>query len=58
MNPFLYYLGRSLQIVGLAIITYVVFKFFQPVGMEFLLYYSIAGVAMFYGGTLLLEKNQ
>jgi len=57
MNPFLYYLGRSLQIVGLGIITFVVFEFFKPVGMEFLLYYSVAGIAMFYGGTLLLEKG-
>lgn len=58
MNPFLYYLGRSLQIVGLGIITFVVLDFFNPEeGMEFLLYYSAAGIAMFYGGTLILEKT-
>ena len=58
MNPFFYYLGRSLQLVGLGIITFVVIDFFNPAeGMEFLLYYSVAGIAMFYGGTLILEKG-
>ncbi|CAI2718943.1 hypothetical protein [Nitrospina watsonii] len=58
MNPFRYFLGRAMQIVGLGIITFVVIKFFTPVGMEPLLYYSVAGAVIFYGGTMILGKGE
>ncbi len=58
MNPFQYFVGRALQILGLAIITAVVLLFFTRAGMEFLLYYCLAGFAAFYGGTMILGKSQ
>ncbi len=58
MNPFAYYLGRSLQLLGLATITLVVLLFFGQWKMEPLLYLSIAGAVEFYGGTSLLGRKQ
>ena len=58
MNPFTYYLGRSLQLMGLATITLVVLLFFGQWKMEPLLYLSIAGAVEFYGGTWLLDRKQ
>ena len=58
MNPFAYYLGRSLQMLGLATITLVVVLFFGQWKMEPLLYLSIAGAMEFYGGTWLLERKK
>jgi len=57
MNPLRYFLGRALQFSGLIIITYVVLMFFSQMGMERLLISSIVGIVAFYGGTLILEKN-
>ena len=57
MNPFKYFLGRALQLTGMVTITYVVLMFFSQMGMEPLLYWSIAGIVEFYGGTLILGKN-
>jgi len=34
MNPFRYFLGRAMQIVGLGALTYVVLMFFTQLGME------------------------
>ena len=58
MDPLSYYLGRSLQLLGLATITLVVLLFFGQWKMEPLLYLSISAVVEFYGGTWLLERKQ
>jgi len=58
MNKLYYYLGRSLQLLGLATITSVVVLFFGRWKMEPLLYLSIIGIVEFYGGTWLLERKQ
>lgn len=57
MHPVRFYLGRTLQIIGMATITLVVFQFFTTMGMETLLYWTILGIGEFYGGTLLLGKS-
>ena len=56
MQQFLFFLGKALQIIGLATITVVVFMFFTQKSMETLLYYSVLGAAEFYGGTLVLDR--
>jgi len=58
MNPLSYYLGRSLQLLGLATITLVVLLFFGQWKMEPLLYLSISAIVEFYSGTWLLERKQ
>lgn len=58
MNPFRYFLGRAMQIVGLGALTYVVLMFFTQMRMEPLLWGSVAGASFFYGGTMILGKNQ
>ena len=58
MNPFKYFLGRAMQIVGLGALTYVVLMFFTQMTMEPLLWGSVAGASFFYGGTLILGKSQ
>jgi len=57
MNRLAYYLGRALQLLGLATITSVVILFFGQSKMEPLLYLSILGAIEFYGGTWLLERK-
>ena len=47
-----------MQIVGLGALTYVVLMFFTQMGMEPLLWGSVAGATFFYGGTLILGKSQ
>lgn len=47
-----------MQIVGLGALTYVVLMFFTQIGMEPLLWGSIAGASLFYGGTIILGKSQ
>ena len=56
MQQVLYFLGRALQLLGLATITYVVYMFFTRMGMEPLLYMSLLGIAEFYAGTFILGK--
>ncbi len=58
MNPFRYFLGRAMQIVGLGALTYVVLMFFTQTGMEPLLWGTVAGASFFYGGTLILGTSQ
>ena len=58
MNPFRYFLGRALQIVGLGVMTIVMLKFFSDEGMEPLLWGSLGGATFFYGGTLILGKSE
>ena len=58
MNPIRYFVGRAMQIVGLGALTYVVFMFFTQMGMEPLLWGSVAGATFFYGGTMILGKSQ
>ena len=58
MNPFRYFVGRAMQIVGLGALTYVVLMFFTQMKMEPLLWGSIAGATFFYGGTMILGKSQ
>ncbi len=58
MGSIKYYLGRALQLIGLATISTVVFKFFGEMSMEPLLIWSLIGVSEFYGGTLLLGKEE
>ncbi|MEC7641571.1 MAG: hypothetical protein VYC17_05385 [Nitrospinota bacterium] len=57
MNPFKYYLGRTLQLLGFLTMTLVVIEFFTAASMKLLLYASLLGMVLFYGGTLLLEKS-
>ena len=56
MNPWRYFTGRALQLLGLITLTIVVFLFFTRVSMEPLLYLTILGIVEFYGGALLLGK--
>jgi hypothetical protein len=58
MNPFRYFLGRAMQIVGLGALTYVVLMFFTQMKMEPLLWGTVAGATFFYGGTMILGKSQ
>jgi hypothetical protein len=57
MNRLAYYIGRALQLLGLATITSVVILFFGQSKMEPLLYLSVLGAVEFYGGTWLLERK-
>jgi hypothetical protein len=57
MRNIRYFLGRTLQLVGLATITLVVLMFFTQMMMEPLLMWSILGALEFYGGTWLLGKE-
>ena len=57
MNPFRYFLGRALQLIGLVTITYVVLMFFSQMGMEPLLIWSVVGIVEFESGTLILGKS-
>ena len=58
MNPIKYFLGRTLQFLGFLTMTWVVIKFFTTASMTSLLYLSVLGMIEFYGGTMLLEKNE
>ena len=58
MHRLAYYLGRALQLLGLATITSVVLLFFGRWKMEPLLYLSILAIVEFYGGTWLLDRKQ
>ena len=57
MGNIRYFLGRTLQLVGLATISLVVFLFFTQMTMEPLLMWSLLGALEFYGGTWLLGKE-
>ena len=58
MGPMKYFLGKTLQLLGLATITAVVFLFFTRMSMEPLLIWSIVGAMEFYGGTWLLTEGK
>jgi hypothetical protein len=58
MSSVKYYLGRALQLIGLATISTVVLMFFSQMSMEPLLIWSLIGVAEFYGGTWLLGNKE
>ncbi|MBT5029483.1 MAG: hypothetical protein HOL15_09935 [Nitrospinaceae bacterium] len=58
MGSLWYYLGKTLQLIGLATISAVVFMFFTQMSMEPLLIWSLVGVSEFYGGTWLLGKAE
>ncbi len=53
-----YFMGRTLQLVGLGTISVVVFMFFTQISMEPLLIWSLVGIFEFYGGTWLLRKEE
>jgi len=57
MGNILYFLGRTLQLIGLATISLVVFMFFTQMSMEPLLVWTILGATEFYLGTWLLGKE-
>lgn len=57
MSSVKYYLGRALQLIGLATISAVVFMFFTQMSMEPLLVWSLIGASEFYGGTWLLGNQ-
>ena len=57
MRNIRYFLGRTLQIVGLATISMVILMFFTQISMEPLLTWSLLGASEFYGGTWLLGKE-
>ena len=52
-----YFLGSTLQLVGLATISLVVFMFFTQMSMEPLLSWTLLGATEFYVGTWLLGKE-
>ena len=56
MDSVKYYIGRALQLIGLATISTVVLMFFTQMGMEPLLIWSLIGASEFYAGTWLLGK--
>ena len=56
MDSVKYYMGRALQLIGLATISTVVLMFFTQMSMEPLLIWSLIGASEFYGGTWLLGK--
>lgn len=58
MSSVKYYLGRALQLIGLATISAVVFMFFTQMSMEPLLIWSLIGASEFYGGTWLLGNQE
>ena len=58
MNPWRYFLGRTLQLIGLLTISVVVFMFFTSMRMEPLLYWTLLGIIEFYGGTFLLRNKE
>lgn len=58
MGSIRYYLGRTLQLIGLATISAVVFMFFTQMGMEPLLIWFLVGASEFYGGTWLMGKEE
>ena len=58
MSSVKYYLGRALQLIGLATISAVVFMFFTQMSMEPLLVWSLIGASEFYGGTWLLGNEE
>ncbi len=45
-----YWCGRTLQVLGLALIVEVLLLFAGTAGMELLLYWSVAAVGVFYAG--------
>ena len=57
MGNIRYFLGRTLQVIGLATISLVVLMFFTQMTMEPLLIWSLLGASEFYGGTWLLGKE-
>ena len=57
MGNIRYFLGRTLQVLGLATISLVVLMFFTQISMEPLLIWSLLGASEFYGGTWLLGKG-
>jgi len=57
MGNIFYFLGRTLQLIGLATISLVVFMFFTQMSMEPLLIWTLLGVAEFYLGTWLLGRE-
>ena len=57
MGKIRYFLGRTLQLVGLATISLVVFMFFTQMTMEPLLMWSLLGAIEFYGGTWILGNE-
>ena len=58
MGSVKYFVGRTLQLLGLATITTVVFLFFTQMSMEPLLIWSLVGAVEFYGGTWLLTGGK
>ena len=57
MENIRYFLGRTLQLVGLATISLVVFMFFTQMSMEPRLIWTLLGATEFYVGTWLLGKE-
>ena len=58
MRQVMYFMGRALQLLGLATITLVVIFFFTTISMEPLLIWSLVGVTEFYLGTFLLRSGE
>ncbi|UCD11924.1 MAG: hypothetical protein JSU88_02225 [Nitrospinaceae bacterium] len=58
MRQVMYFLGRALQLLGLATITAVVIFFFTKMSMEPLLIWSLVGITEFYLGTFLLRSGE
>jgi len=57
MGNILYFLGRTLQLIGLATISLVVLMFFTQMSMEPLLIWTLLGATEFYLGTWLLGRE-
>ena len=57
MGNIFYFLGRTLQLIGLATISLVVLMFFTQMSMEPLLIWTLLGATEFYLGTWLLGRE-
>ena len=58
MGSVKYYVGRALQLIGLATISAAVRMFFTQMSMDPLLIWSLIGAFEFYSGTWLLGKEE
>ena len=57
MKKLFYYLGLTLELLGLATIMVVIILFFGKTQMEQLLNMSLLGVAEFYGGYWIMRAS-
>lgn len=57
MKPFIYFLGRTLQLIGMGTVLVAFLSFFSSAPMGVLLKITIVGAAEFYIGTFMVSKT-